>query len=50
MEKAAWFDYFARTYGWTWQQFRDQPFWLIERLPKVGQIHKEIEQERIDRA
>lgn len=50
MEKTAWADYFFRTYGWTWQQLRDQPFWLVARLPEIGNMRAEIEKEQIDRA
>jgi len=49
-EMAAYYDYFARTYGWDKEQTDSQPQWLIDRLPGIGQIRAEIEKEQIDRA
>lgn len=49
-EKAAWARGFFKAYGWDWQQLRDCPFWLRDRLMDIENMIAEIEKEQIERA
>ena len=47
LDEALYWDYFARSYGWTKDEAETQnPSWLLDRLAMIGQIRGEIEQER----
>jgi hypothetical protein len=51
MELAAWYDYFFRTYHWTFGDVEGDaslgcPLWLRDRLPEIGRILNEIQAER----
>ena len=47
LDEALFWDYFARTYGWTKEQAETQnPDWLLDALSMIGQVRAEVEREK----
>lgn len=50
LEEAAAYDWFFTRYHWTWRDVEDCPEYLKHRLPTVGAIKDEIQNERNEKA
>lgn len=48
MEATARYFFFADRFGWTSDQVDGERAWLVDRLPTVAAVHRELEEERLE--